>query len=120
MYMEANCDGRTGVGCVTNTSPKMTCLPSSHGVDTVVMKNCDIPLRFSTTIEEIRTIAVQANRNLAAVGVRTRVGHAQLPGLGVAELEVLVRKLVSIDGLAASAIALGEIPSLMISCSVKN
>jgi hypothetical protein len=49
---------------------------------------------------------------LTSVRVRAGVGHAQLAGLGVAELEVLIRKLVSVDRLATSAITLREVSTL--------
>lgn len=45
------------------------------------------------------------------VGVFARVGHAEKTLAGVLELEVLIRKLVAIDGLAASAVALCEVTS---------
>ena len=43
------------------------------------------------------------DEELRAIGVFARVGHAQQPLFGVLELEVLVCKLVAIDGLSASA-----------------
>ena len=52
------------------------------------------------------------HRHLASISVRAGVGHAELAGLGMAELEVLIRKLVSVDGFTASSIALGEISTL--------
>ena len=83
----------------------MTCLPSSHGVGTVVMKNCPSTQKleqvnvqqpsgyFLSSIAEFREIV----HYLAAVGVWTSVSHTHLAGLGVAELEVLIRELVAID-----------------------
>ncbi len=50
--------------------------------------------------------------HLTAVRVRACVGHAELARLGMAELEVLIRKLVSVDGFTASAITLSEISTL--------
>ena len=51
--------------------------------------------------EELRTIRVLAS-----------VGHGQLPGPRVLELEVLVRKLLAVDRLAPGAVALGEVAAL--------
>jgi len=42
--------------------------------------------------------------NLAAVGVGASVGHRENTGAGVLELEVLIGKLVAVDGLATSAV----------------
>src|SRR3989338_231280 len=53
-----------------------------------------------------------ADEELGAVGVGASVGHGQNSGAGVLELEVLVFKLLSIDGFAPSAIAFGEISTL--------
>lgn len=52
------------------------------------------------------------NEELGSVGVLAGVGHAQDSGAGVAKLEVLVLKLVSIDRLAASSVAVSEVASL--------
>jgi hypothetical protein len=38
------------------------------------------------------------------VRVRTSVGHGEQTGLGVIQLEVLVGELLSVDGLATSAL----------------
>ena len=43
------------------------------------------------------------NKELGSVGVLAGVGHAKYAGLGVLQLEVLIRKLVPIDGLSTSA-----------------
>ena len=40
---------------------------------------------------------------LGTVGVFSRVGHAEYAGLGVFQFEVLIRKLVPIDGFSTSA-----------------
>jgi hypothetical protein len=44
------------------------------------------------------------DEELGAVGVGAGVGHAEKEGLGVLELEVLVRELLAVDGLAAGAL----------------
>jgi len=52
------------------------------------------------------------DEELGAVGVGTGVGHRQQTGLVVRELEVLIAKLLSVDGLATGAIATGEVATL--------
>ena len=52
------------------------------------------------------------DEELGAVGVGTAVGHGEEAGLGVAELVVLICELVAVDGLAASAVAAGEVTAL--------
>ena len=64
------------------TSPKTVCLPSSQGVSTVVMKNCE-PLVLDQSADD--------GDNHDSLGAR--VGHAQEEGLVVLELEVLVGEL---------------------------
>merc|ERR1719476_983324 len=59
------------------------------------------PLRFGCAQKELR-----------AVGVRAGIGHGQDAGASVLEHEILVGELASIDGLAASAVASGEVASL--------
>ena len=54
----------------------------------------------------------RAQKELRTVGVRTGVGHGQTSGPSVSELEVLIRELVSIDGLSTSSIVVGKITSL--------
>jgi hypothetical protein len=49
---------------------------------------------------------------ILTIGVRTSVGHAQQPGLGVFDLEVLIIEFLSVDGFSASAIAFGEVSTL--------
>ena len=44
------------------------------------------------------------DEELGAVGVGPGVGHAEEEGLGVLELEVFVRELLAVDGLAARAL----------------
>ena len=49
------------------------------------------------------------DEELGAVGVLAAVGHAQETLASVLELEVLIRELGAVDGLAAGAIAAGEV-----------
>ena len=48
------------------------------------------------------------------VGVFARVGHAEKTLAGVLELEVLIGELVTVDGLAASPVALCEVTSSVV------
>lgn len=52
------------------------------------------------------------DEELGAVGVLAGVGHGEQTGLVVLQLEVLIREPVTVDGLATSAVALGEITTL--------
>ena len=53
-----------------------------------------------------------AEEELRAVGVGAGVGHGQNARASVAQVEVLVRELLAVDGLAASAVAAGEVATL--------
>ena len=53
-----------------------------------------------------------SEEELGAVGVRTSVGHGQISCSSVLQLEVLICELLSVDGLAAGAITVGEVTSL--------
>jgi len=53
-----------------------------------------------------------ADEELTSVGVFTRVGHGQDTLTRVGLLEVLVRELHTVDGLAAGSVAVGEVTSL--------
>ena len=53
-----------------------------------------------------------AQEELAAVGVGAGVGHGQDARAGVLQLEVLVLELHAVDGLAARAVAGGEVAAL--------
>lgn len=48
----------------------------------------------------------KGDEELRAVGVLTSIGHAQQVRLGVLVVEVLVLKLLTVDGLATSALSL--------------
>ncbi len=56
----------------------------------------------------------EGDEELRAVGARASVGHGQQEGLGVLHLEVLVGELVAVDGLTASAVAAGEVATLVV------
>lgn len=53
-----------------------------------------------------------AEEKLTAIGVRSSIGHGQDAWASVLKLEVLILKLVAIDGLSTSAIVVGEISAL--------
>jgi len=53
-----------------------------------------------------------AEEELRAVGVRTSVGHGQNTRTSVLQGKVLVSKLGTIDGLAASAVVVGKVAAL--------
>ena len=67
---------------------------------------------------EYAVLAVQiggvrcADEELRAVGVGTGVCHREGACAGVLELKVLVRELLPVDALAASAVAVGEVAAL--------
>lgn len=52
------------------------------------------------------------DEELRAIGVGTSVGHGEKAGLGVLDEEGLIREAGPIDGLATSAISIGEVSSL--------
>jgi hypothetical protein len=52
------------------------------------------------------------DEELRTIGVWACVGHAQQALFGMLQLEVLVRKLVSVDRLPACAISFGEVAAL--------
>jgi len=52
------------------------------------------------------------DEELRAVGVGAGVGHGQQTGAVVLQLEVLIGKLLAVDGLAASAVTAGEVTTL--------
>ena len=54
----------------------------------------------------------RGNEELAAVGPRPGVGHAEYPGSGVGQLKVLVCELGPVDGPAAGTVVVGEVSSL--------
>ncbi len=61
----------------STTSPNTTCLPSSHGVEATVMKNC----AFERTVRLSPRNAGSKACNLGAVGAGPAVGHGQQPRL---------------------------------------
>lgn len=52
------------------------------------------------------------DEELRSVGVGTSVGHRHDAGSGVLQGEVLILELVPIDGLATSAVVVGEVTTL--------
>ena len=73
----------------SGTPPNTTCLPSSHEVTTVVMKNCEPllqPVSFNLVYESVDDVRVG-----------TGGGHGEEEGLVVLELEVLVAELLAVD-----------------------
>ena len=54
----------------------------------------------------------KGDEELGAVGVFAGVGHGEEVGFGVLDLEVLVLKLFSVDGLAPGSVSFGEVTSL--------
>merc|ERR1711887_157938 len=80
-------------------------------------------IALTTSIPEVtrpknHVLAVQpggfgrAEEELASVGVGAGVGHGEDAGSGVLLDEILVGELVAVDGLAAGAVAAGEVASL--------
>ena len=53
-----------------------------------------------------------AQEELGTVCVGSSIGHGQDSGTGVLELEVLIRELVSVDGLSSGSVVISEITSL--------
>jgi hypothetical protein len=53
-----------------------------------------------------------AKKKLRPVGVGSSVGHRQDSGSSVPQLEILILKLVTVDGFASSSVMVGEITSL--------
>lgn len=75
---------------------------------TVVRKNWE-PLLEEWDVSFVREIEVDGSK---AVRVGAGVGHGENTGTGVLQLEVLVGELLAVDGLAASAIVVGEVTTL--------
>ena len=53
-----------------------------------------------------------ADEELRVVGVRAGVGHGEDPGACVLQTEVLVSKLLAVDGAATSSVVVGEVAGL--------
>ena len=51
-------------------------------------------------------------KELRAIGIWTSISHAQDPGTGVLQLEVLVGELSTVDGLATGAVVGSEVTAL--------
>jgi hypothetical protein len=82
----------------STTEPKTTCLPSSHEVFSVQMKNWEPLLWYMVSVHPKRWRG-------ANVRVGAGVGHGEDTGAGVLELEVLVLELLAVDGLATGALS---------------
>merc|ERR1719343_367810 len=54
----------------------------------------------------------RAQEELGAIGVRTSIGHGQDARTCVLQSEVLICKLLTVDGLSACSIACGEVSAL--------
>ena len=52
------------------------------------------------------------NEKLRTIGIGSSIGHAQNSGSSMSKLEILVFKLVSIDGFSTGSIVVGKISSL--------
>ena len=55
---------------------------------------------------------LSGDEELRSVGVLASIGHGQPPTAIVLQLEVLIIKLVAVDGFAASAVSASEVSSL--------
>ena len=53
-----------------------------------------------------------ADKELAAVGVRTSVGHGQDTGAGMPKGEVLIGEFLTVDALTAGSVSAGEVTAL--------
>ena len=60
-----------------------------------------LPLSLNSTEEKLRSVCIGP-----------RIGHAQNPRSGVLQNEVLIGKLIAVDGLASGSISTGEIATL--------
>jgi hypothetical protein len=80
-------------------------------VTVVVMKNCDPLLCY---VRRLR----YASEGGADVRVGTGIGHGQEERLLMLELEVLVGKLLAIDGLATSALRYVSMSSCLLQFSL--
>lgn len=99
-------------------APKTTCRPLSHGVTTVVMKNCE-PLLDSQETSVIKSKDISQSRLFFTkswvrfltprgfrLRVRAGVGHGQKTRPIVCQFEVFVSELLTIDGFATSALCI--------------
>lgn len=85
------------------TLPKTTCLPSSHEVGTVVMKNWEPLLQRRSQLSTCSP-AWCMYLSKANLRVGTSVGHGEKTGAVVLVDEVLIGELLAVDGLATSAL----------------
>ena len=89
--------------------------PQNHNSPKIYLLN---DIHALNDLSENDVFAVQpggfsgTDKELAAVGVGSSVGHAEDSGSGVLQLEVLVLELVTVDGLASSSVVVGEVTAL--------
>jgi hypothetical protein len=67
------------------------------------MKNWELQKSVCTHVH------VHFNMRDLPIGIFSGIGHAEKALASVLEFEVLIRELLSIDGLAAGAVAFGEV-----------
>lgn len=85
------------------TSPKTTCLPSSHGVAIVVMKNWEPFLEGQFFVTSYYNNGAGASKNLR---ISARISHAQLTRLRMFEYKVFILEFIAINGFSSSALGL--------------
>lgn len=92
------------------TLPKTTWAPSSQSVLTVVRKNCEPLLEENNFSFDQR----EEKREVSTKDVRVRagVGHGEDTGASMLQGEVLISELLAVDGLATSAVEVGEVTTL--------
>lgn len=85
------------------TSPKTTCLPSSHEVTTVVMKNWE-PLLERRHGDLVWFCVGHLKFYTQDLRVRASVGHGQETRAGVLVDEVLIGELLAVDRAATGTL----------------
>ncbi len=97
--------------CWTRTNPSTTS-PAGDINDHFIQE----PKIGEHTQDDVRAIEPRGggdgDKELGAVGVLADVSHRQEMGLVVLQLEVLVGKPLTVDGLSASAVSTGEVATL--------
>ncbi len=71
------------------------------------MQQCMGQSQWSSPLSFIR-----ADEELGSVGVGSSISHGQYATPCVLQLEVLISKLLSIDGFASGSITFGKVPTL--------
>lgn len=90
---------------LTTSIPSVTLITMTHH-RTLEGRMTYLPKNHVFTVEP--GCLFSADKELAAVGIRSRVGHRQDTRTGVLQLEVLVLELYTIDGLTASPVTCGK------------